>query len=81
MPKYPNLLRSSGIDGTARMRFVVDTLGRAEMATAVDVDATNPAFAFAIRSTLPRMRFVPAQVGGRPVRQLVELPVVFHVGR
>ena len=81
MPKYPNLLRSTGMDGTARIRFVVDTLGRAELATAVDVDASHPVFAFAIRSTLPRMRFTPALVGGRPVRQLVELPVIFRVGR
>ena len=81
LPRFPQLLRSSGIGGSARFRFVVDTAGRVEMSTVEQVSASHEAFAIAVRNALPAMRFLPAQVGGRPVRQLVELPFVFNVTR
>jgi TonB family protein len=70
-----------GIDGSARFRFIVDSLGRVEMPSVEQVQATHDAFAFAVRNTLARMRFTPALVQGKPVRQLVELPFVFRVER
>lgn len=81
LPRYPSILRSSGLDGTARFRFVVDTAGRVEMSTVEQLDASHVAFAEAVRATLPRMKFLPAQVGGHTVRQLVELPFVFRLTR
>jgi periplasmic protein TonB len=30
-----------------------------------------------VRTALRRMRFVPAQIGGKKVRQLVQMPFVF----
>jgi protein TonB len=81
MPKYPNILRSSGMEGSARFRFVVDTLGHVEMGTVEQILTSHEAFSVAVRSTLPRMRFTPATVGGRPVRQLVELPIIFKIQR
>lgn len=81
VPKFPTALRSTGIEGTARFRFVVDTLGRVELASVQELQSSHPAFGFAVRQTLPRMRFAPAQVGGHPGRQLVELPMVFRLTR
>jgi protein TonB len=36
------------------------------------LSATHEQFARSVREALPRMRFVPAEVAGRKVRQLVE---------
>jgi hypothetical protein len=60
---------------------VVDTLGRVELLTVRELQSTHQAFALAVRSTLPRMRFTPARVDGRAVRQLVEFPIVFRIER
>jgi protein TonB len=76
-PGYPGILSSSGIEGSARFRFVVDTGGRVEMATVEMIAASHSAFAQSVRNTLPRMRFTPARVDGHAVRQLVELPFEF----
>lgn len=79
MPQYPEALRARRIEGTARVRFVVDTLGRVERDGIEVVEASHPAFAAAVRAALPRMRFRPARVGARPVRQLVEFPIAFRL--
>jgi TonB family protein len=81
LPRFPALMRSAGVEGAARFQFVVDTLGRVELATVREVESTNGAFAMAVRGTLPRMRFTPARVGGRVVRQLVEFPILFRIER
>jgi protein TonB len=80
-PGYPAMLVSTGIEGTARFRFVVDATGRVEMATVEQIAASHSAFAMAVRATLPRMRFTPARVDGNAVRQLVELPFEFRSKR
>lgn len=80
-PAYPAALRHLGVEGAVRVRFVVDTLGRVELSS-VDVRASDDAgFSAAVRAVLPRLRFAPARVGGRPVRQLVEMPFVFALRR
>lgn len=81
LPRFPQVLKEAGVGGMARLSFVVDTLGHVELETVRVVESTHPAFALAVRTTLPRMRFAPARVGGRPVRQLVEFPVQFHLDR
>jgi TonB family protein len=80
-PRYPASLASTGIDGAARFRFVVDTAGRVELGTVERIASSHSAFAQSVLSTLPRMRFTPARVDGRPVRQLVELPFEFRTKR
>jgi TonB family protein len=80
-PRYPAALASTGIIGDVRFRFVVDSAGRVEMSTVEEVMASHSAFAAAVRATLPRMRFTPATFGGKPVRQLVELPFIFRASR
>jgi protein TonB len=81
LPRYPEALRPQRLVGGVRMAFIVGTDGRVEMRTVRIVESTHPAFTEAVRSTLPRMRFRPARVGDRAVRQLVEFPVAFRIDR
>ena len=80
-PRYPDALRSSGVEGQVTALFVVDAAGRAEMDSVRFLRADNRLFEDAVRAALPRMRFVPAEIGGRKVRQLVQMPFVFTIGR
>ena len=80
-PRYPAMLRDAGTEGRVTLRFVVDTSGRVESASVRVVASTDELFATAARATLPTLRFSPARAGGRPVRQLVELPFEFRMGR
>jgi len=81
LPRFPQLLKDSGVEGVARLQFVVDTLGRVELESVRVVDATHPLFAAAVQATLPRMRFSPARVGNHRVRQLVEFPIEFRISK
>lgn len=81
MPRYPQLLRDAGVEGETLLRFVVDTLGRVEQGTVQVVQATHPAFALAVQAVLPQMRFAPARIGEKRVRQLVEFPLQFRLRR
>lgn len=80
-PRYPEMLRAAGIEGEVRAQFVVDTLGRADVATLRILQSDHPQFAESIRSALPRLRFAPAEVRGIRVRQLVQQPFRFGLGR
>jgi TonB family protein len=71
-PAYPGALRAAGIAGDVMTRYVVDTAGRVERESVVIVRSAHPALAKAVQRALGRAVFRPAEVGGRPVRQLVE---------
>jgi TonB family protein len=75
--RYPEQLRSAGIGGVVVAKFVVDTNGRAEMRTLEIVKSDHDLFTNAVRQSLLQMRFVPARLGGRRVRQLMEMPFMF----
>jgi protein TonB len=80
-PRYPELLRSAGVEGQVIAEFVVDEEGRAQDASVRFVRSDNLLFNDAVRVALARMRFVPADVAGRKVKQLVQMPFVFRLGR
>lgn len=80
-PSYPETLRAAGIDGIVLAQFVVDTLGRADMSTLVFLESAHPMFSDAVRRALPKVRFLPAESGGRRVRQLVQQPFRFGLDR
>ena len=80
-PVYPNQLRAANIEGQVVAKFVVDTTGRADMRTFEVIKSDHEAFTSAVRNSLPNMRFFPAEVGGRKVKQLVQMPFQFSLVR
>jgi protein TonB len=78
-PAYPDMLRQAGVEGEALVSFVVDTAGRVDLSTFKVVRASHDAFANAVKLALPRMRFFPAEIGNRKVRQLVQQPFSFAI--
>ena len=80
-PRYPEVLRMAGKEGRVVAQFVVDEEGRVEETTVRFVQSDNVLFEDAVRFALLRMRFAPAEIAGRKVRQLVEMPFVFALSR
>jgi protein TonB len=80
-PKYPTVLESSGIAGEVQAQFVVTSNGKADMDTFKVLKSTNELFTQAVKNVLPRMRFSPAQIGGKAVNQLVQQSFQFAVPR
>lgn len=80
-PRYPELLRAAGLEGHVTMQFVVDTLGVADRSSFSVVETSHALFAVSVRDALARQRFVPAEAGGRRVRQLVVQTFVFNIHR
>ncbi len=80
-PDYPNVLRSRGIEGEVFARFVVDETGRVDMKTFEVISASSPPFAAAVRYSIERARFKPAEAAGRSVAQLVEQHFQFRLDR
>lgn len=80
-PIYPPDLETRGVEGHVIIRFVVDSTGRVDVGTILTVEATHAAFDRAVRDALPLMRFRPAMVGDRPVRQLAEQLFKFEIPR
>jgi protein TonB len=76
-PKYPDELRAAKLEGQVLAQFVVDTTGHVEPATFKVLLSSHALFTQAVRDALPGMQFLPAEVGGRKVRQLVQQPFVF----
>jgi protein TonB len=80
-PRYPSSLRASGIDGEVVALFVVSEAGRVEPASVRFVNSDHVLFEAAVREALDGMRFNAAEVGGKRVRQLVQMPFVFTLTR
>jgi protein TonB len=78
-PRYPEILKSAGVEGEVLASFVVDTTGRAEPGSFKVLKTSHELFASAVRNALPNMRFLPAEVGGKKVKQLVQQPFVFAI--
>lgn len=81
VPRYPSILRSAGVEGEVLTQFVVDTLGRVEVASFKSIRTSHDLFEASVRAALPEMRFTPAEVGGKKVRQLVQQPFVFALAK
>lgn len=78
-PLYPPKLLEMKIEGGAYVQFVVDTTGMADTASFRVISATHPEFAQSVREALPAMRFHPAILASKKVRQLVEQPFMFKI--
>ena len=64
---------------SAIIQVAVDTVGFPESRTLRVVRATDPGFAAAVIAIVPAMRFEPARLGERRVRQLFELREVMLI--
>ena len=80
-PKYPSVLESSGIAGEVQAQFVVSSSGKADLDSFKVLKSSNELFTQAVKNVLPRMRFSPAMIGGKPVNQLVQQSFQFAVPR
>src|SRR5262249_7426390 len=81
MPKYPAELRAANIEGSVLAQFTVDTTGTPVLETFKVLKTTHDLFTQAVKAALPGMRFSPALVGGRPVKQLVQMPFNFNLSK
>lgn len=79
MPAYPDVMKSVGIEGVVRLRFVVGTNGRVEPNTIQVVSSSNKAFEPAAVNGIQKVIFKPARMRGQPVRQLVEQNIRFSL--
>jgi protein TonB len=78
---YPEVMRSSAVEGRVEAQFVVNESGRVETGTFKVLNSTNEAFSQAVRDALSRMRFRPAQIGKTNVAQVVQQAFVFNLNK
>ena len=78
---YPEVMRSSAVEGRVEAQFVVNEQGRVETGTFKVLNSTNEAFTQAVRDALSRMRFRPAQIGKTNVAQVVQQAFVFNLNK
>jgi len=80
-PRYPDMLRQAGVEGEVLAQFVVDTTGRAEAGSLKILKSSHDLFIQSVKNALPQMKFIPAEVGGRKVKQLVQQPFTFSIAK
>ena len=78
-PAYPAAMLELKREGFVKAQWVVDEDGYADTTSLRFIDFTSPEFAKAVRDALPFMRFSPAKMGSKPVRQLVEQEFAFRI--
>src|SRR3954466_2531507 len=77
--RYPDMLRSANVEGEVLAQFIVDADGRYEAGSFKVLKSSHELFTQAVRNALPNMRFYPAEVGGKKVKQLVQQPFTFSL--
>lgn len=80
-PRYPESLRQAGVDGSVLIQFTVDTTGRVDMRSVKVLNSTHDMFTEAVRQSLGAFRFKPAEVNGKRVPALAQMPFEFHLSR
>lgn len=78
-PPYPAAGRAMRMEGRVVVQLVIDSTGRVDLGTVRFTESIGEPFTIAVRSVLPRLRFEPARLDGRPVAQLVEMPFEFRL--
>jgi TonB family protein len=80
-PRYPTELRAAGVEGEVLAQFVVDQDGNPDMSTFKVLKTDHDLFTAAVSNALPNMHFSAAQVGGKAVKQLVQMPFQFSLSK
>lgn len=65
--------------GEVVARFLVDSMGVVDPRTFVVVKTTDPLFAREVLQVLPKLRYFPAEIAGRPTAQMLEQTFDFRV--
>lgn len=78
VPRYPDSLRAARVGGLVLAQWVVDTAGVPEMSTFKIVRSPNKAFSDAVRLAVDKMRYEPARLNGKKVRELLQVPFDFQ---
>jgi TonB family protein len=78
-PRYPEILKQGGVEGEVTVAFVVDSTGLADLGSLKIVASSHELFANAVKTALPEMKFRPAEVNGRKVRQHARQTFMFIV--
>ena len=78
-PRYPDALKSVGVEGVVSMQFIVSADGKVEPGSIKVISTPHKLFADAVRTALVNTRYRPAEAGGRSVRQLVEQNFTFRI--
>jgi hypothetical protein len=90
-PGYPEDAKHAGREGAVLVQFVIDTTGRADPETIKELwpkrlprltgvnEMYYRSFVTAVVTAIPRMRFLPAEIGGCKVRVLVQQPFEFSI--
>ncbi len=60
-------------------QFVVDTAGRVEMGSFKVLKSSHELFTSAVKTSLQNAKYLPAEVGGKKVKQLVQQPFQFQL--
>ncbi len=79
--QYPSVLKNANIQGTVTGMFVVDTSGRADVSTFKVLESDHELFTAAVKTNLTKMRFIPAEVGGRKVKMWVQQAFQFQLAK
>ncbi len=77
-PLYPTRLIQREIEGSAKIRVLIDTAGRVRQASVVS--ATHPAFGkAAVKQARAKWRFLPAMRGDEKVEEWQTLTILFRL--
>jgi TonB family protein len=72
LPRYPEALEQERVSGFVILAFVVDTVGDVEEGSVRVVRSSQEEFVRAILKVLPRIKYKPARLGDRKVRQAAQ---------
>ena len=78
-PAYPAMARKLGLEGTVKLRILVNQDGVPEQSKVLDSSGTEVLDAAALEA-VRRWRFVPAREGKVTVAHWVDIPITFKLG-
>jgi len=75
------MLRTAGVTGEVQAQFIVDTLGSVQPGSLKILKTTHELFATEVRKAMACERYLPAETGGKKVKQLVQRPYTFDISK